>query len=133
MNGAGKELIRQKEYWNGVANEKNFTTPFCHNLYSEYVSKEAVILDYGCGYGRTLSELKEHGYHNLYGVDFSKEIIKRAQINSGNIKYNVINSGLLPFADNSFDSALIFAVLTCVYTDQEQDKHSKRNKKSFKA
>ncbi|WP_456363555.1 class I SAM-dependent methyltransferase [Priestia aryabhattai] len=74
-------------------------------------------MDYGCGYGRTLSELKKQGYHNLYGVDFSKEMIKRAQLNSGDIQYSVINSGLLRFADNSFDSVLLFAVLTCVYTD----------------
>jgi len=114
-------LLKQKEYWNDVANEKNFTTPFRHDLFSKYVSKDAVILDYGCGYGRTLFELKEHGYSNLYGVDFSEEMIKRAELNNEDIKYSVIDSGKLPYADNSFDSVLLFAVLTCVHNDQEQN------------
>ena len=114
-------MLKQKEYWNDVANEKNFTTPFRHDLFSKYVSKDAVILDYGCGYGRTLFELKEHGYSNLYGVDFSEEMIKRAELNNEDIKYSVIDSGKLPYADNSFDSVLLFAVLTCVHNDQEQN------------
>ncbi|MGG5741778.1 MULTISPECIES: hypothetical protein [Bacillus cereus group] len=50
-------MNKQKEYWNGVANEKEFTTPFQLDLFSKYVNKDAILLDYGCGYGRC-SELK---------------------------------------------------------------------------
>jgi len=114
-------LIKQREYWDEVANDKNFTTPFRHDLFSKYVSQDAVILDYGCGYGRTLTELKENGYKSLHGVDFSKEMIRRAVLNSEGINYQVINSGKLPFSNNFFDSVLLFAVLTCVHRDLEQN------------
>lgn len=33
------------------------------------VSKEANILDVGCGYGWVLGLLKEHGYRNIHGID----------------------------------------------------------------
>lgn len=114
-------MIKQREYWDEVANDKNFTTPFRHDLFSKYVSQDAVILDYGCGYGRTLTELKDNGYKNLHGVDFSKEMIRRAILNSGGINYQVVSSGKLPYPTNFFDSVLLFAVLTCVHRNQEQN------------
>ncbi|MFI8709410.1 hypothetical protein ACIGHG_20565 [Bacillus sp. NPDC077411] len=61
-------MNHQKEYWNEVANEKQFITPFQFDWFSKYVNKEAAILDYGCGYGRTLLELKQNQFMNLYGV-----------------------------------------------------------------
>ncbi len=42
----------------------------------------ATILDYGCGYGRTLCELRKAEFINLYDVDFSEEMIKRAKCKS---------------------------------------------------
>ena len=49
--------MEQKEYWNSIADKKEFTTPFDLNEFSNYVKKDMKILDVGCGYGRTLSEL----------------------------------------------------------------------------
>ncbi|MGE7632179.1 class I SAM-dependent methyltransferase [Bacillus paramycoides] len=114
-------MNKQKEYWNGVANEKEFTTPFQLDLFSKYVNKDSILLDYGCGYGRTLLELKEQQFTNLYGVDFSEKMIKRAISNDMAIDFNIVKNGKLPFPDNFFDSVLLFAVLTCVYQNQEQD------------
>ncbi|MED1093699.1 class I SAM-dependent methyltransferase [Bacillus paramycoides] len=114
-------MNKQQEYWNGVANEKEFTTPFQLDLFLKYVNKDAPLLDYGCGYGRTLLELKKQQFTNLYGVDFSEEMIKRAKSNDVVIDFNIVKSGKLPFPDNFFDSALLFAVLTCVHLNQEQD------------
>lgn len=93
-------MIKQRKYWDEVANNKNFTTPFRHDLFSKYVNQNAVILDYGCGYGRSLVELKNMGYKNLHGVDFSKEMIKRAILNSEEINYQVVTSGKLPYPTN---------------------------------
>ncbi|MDU9693994.1 class I SAM-dependent methyltransferase [Priestia aryabhattai] len=115
-------MIKQRKYWDEVANNKNFTTPFRHDLFSKYVNQNAVILDYGCGYGRSLVELKNMGYKNLHGVDFSKEMIKRAILNSEEINYQVVTSGKLPYPTNYFDSVLLFAVLTCLHSDEEQNK-----------
>lgn len=114
-------MNHQKEYWNEVANEKQFTTPFQFDWFSKYVNKEAAILDYGCGYGRTLLELKQNQFMNLYGVDFSEEMIKRAKIFNKDIYFEVIESGKIPFPDRSFDAVLLFAVLTCVYSNEEQE------------
>ncbi|RYL86386.1 bifunctional 2-polyprenyl-6-hydroxyphenol methylase/3-demethylubiquinol 3-O-methyltransferase UbiG [Sporolactobacillus sp. THM19-2] len=82
----------QKEYWNKVASDKRFTTPFRLDLFSRYVAKDDRILDYGCGYGRTLSELSSRHFTHLYGVDFSEEMIQRARFNeSDEMKLSVVN------------------------------------------
>jgi len=115
-------MLNQEDYWNSIADEKQFTTPFQIDLFSKYVDKGAKILDYGCGYGRTLLELKEHQFTHLFGVDFSEAMVKRAQSNGSNdINVALITSGQLPFEDHTFDAVLLFAVLTCVYKNQEQD------------
>lgn len=115
-------MQNQKDYWNKVASDKRFTTPFRLDLFSRYVAKDDRILDYGCGYGRTLSELSSRHFTHLYGVDFSEEMIQRARFNeSDEMKLSVINSGKLPFEDHTFDAVLLLAVLTCVYEDEEQD------------
>lgn len=41
--------------------------------------KEAEIADFGCGYGRHLLELRNKGFLNLNGVDFSKSNIENAE------------------------------------------------------
>ena len=60
----------QIKYWNSVADTKEFTTPFQFDELPNYIDKHAVILDVGCGYGRTLNELKNQGYENLLGIDY---------------------------------------------------------------
>ena len=111
--------MEQKEYWNSIADKKEFTTPFDLNEFSNYVKKDMKILDVGCGYGRTLSELYEFGYKNLYGVDFSENMIKRAKANNPNIDFEV-NEGDLPYKNDTFDSVILFAVLTCISDDDTQ-------------
>ncbi|SHF19722.1 Methyltransferase domain-containing protein [Seinonella peptonophila] len=111
----------QLKYWNSVANEKEFTTDFQNELFSKYVNKDGYILDYGCGYGRTLLDLNERKFTNLYGVDFSEAMIKRAKSHGMPIQFDTVESGKIPFSDNFFDAVLLLAVLTCVYQDQEQN------------
>ena len=111
--------MEQKEYWNSIADKKEFTTPFDLNEFSNYVKKDMKILDVGCGYGRTLSELYEFGYKNLYGVDFSENMIKRAKANNPNTDFEV-NEGDLPYKNDTFDSVILFAVLTCISDDDTQ-------------
>lgn len=112
----------QSVYWNKVADKKYFTTPFRMDLFSKYADNHAEILDYGCGYGRTLTELKNHRFDHLHGVDFSEKMIRRAERDStSSMDLKVIVSGKLPFTDRSFDAVLLLAVLTCVWQDREQD------------
>ena len=43
----------------------------------ESLPTTARVLDYGCGYGRTLAELRDVGWRNAVGVDFSREMVSR--------------------------------------------------------
>jgi SAM-dependent methyltransferase len=69
-------LLNQERYWDKVSDAKEFTTPFQINAFKNYASRESKILDVGCGYGRTLNELHEWGFKNLFGVDFSQGMIE---------------------------------------------------------
>ncbi|WJE55030.1 class I SAM-dependent methyltransferase [Bacillus cereus] len=113
-------MKQQKQYWNEVAHEKQFTTPFRFDLFQTHVKQGATILDYGCGYGRTLRELRKAHFPHLYGVDFSEEMIKRAKLDDMSIHFSVVEDKKLAFPDNFFDSVLLFAVLTCVHSNEEQ-------------
>ncbi len=110
----------QKEYWNKVAQDKQFTTPFHKELFTEIVDKEARILDVGCGYGRILNELYSQGFKNLFGIDFSEKMIKRGQEEFSWLTLNVQADKNIPYEDNSFDSVILFAVLTCIADDKDQ-------------
>lgn len=57
---------------------RNYVIPK-HILAELPVSKEAAILDIGCGYGQFLNRLKEMGYQNLTGIDISEEALKSCQ------------------------------------------------------
>ncbi len=110
----------QIRYWDRVANEKCFSHPLRVDWLADYSNKQARILDYGCGYGRTLAELLEVGYENLAGVDFSEAMLARARLavpKAGLVR----NDGhVLPFKTESFDAVLLFAVLTCIPDNSEQ-------------
>ena len=110
----------QKKYWNKVATDKQFTTPFHNELFSGLVDKEDRILDVGCGYGRILNELYSQGFKNLYGIDFSYKMIKRGKEDFPWLNLNVQEDKMLPYEDNSFDSIILFAVLTCIVANKEQ-------------
>jgi len=58
----------QKQYWDRVAKNKKFTTYLDISLLSKYLDKESLIVDYGCGYGRTLNELFLNDYKNTIGL-----------------------------------------------------------------
>ena len=112
--------MNSKEYWNMVAKDKKFSTPFQMDIYKEYVDKDKKILDIGCGYGRTLKELYDNGYTNLYGIDFSKEMINLANSLYPYINFNIISGNKLDYEDNSFDSVILLAVLTCIPDNSNQ-------------
>ena len=113
--------MNQERYWNKVAGEKEFTTPFQISAFEKYVFKESKILDVGCGYGRTLNELHKCGFKNLFGVDFSQGMIDRGRKLYPHLDMKNSNGGL-PFDDDTFDSVLLLAVLTCIIEDEGQKK-----------
>jgi ubiquinone/menaquinone biosynthesis C-methylase UbiE len=113
-------IKNQKDYWNGVASDKKFTTPFQMELFSEFVDKEDKILDVGCGYGRILNELHSEGFKNLCGIDFSSNMIERGRNQFPWLNLNVQEDKRIPYNDSSFDAIILFAVLTCIIDDDAQ-------------
>lgn len=112
--------MEQREYWNSVSEKKQFTTPFHADRFSKYVNPNAKVLDVGCGYGRTLDELYHIGYRNLTGLDFSKGMIDRGREQFPYLDLRVKDTDKIDMPDESVDAVILFAVLTCIRTNEEQ-------------
>ena len=116
------DINNQTKYWNRVAKNKIFTHPIDTSLLLKYVSKEDRIIDYGCGYGRIVKELTENNFTNVTGFDTSNEIIERG-CRDGVVKLFHFNDiATFPVENNSVDCILLFAVLTCIPSNQAQIK-----------
>jgi SAM-dependent methyltransferase len=110
----------QVSYWDRVANEKRFSHPLKLEWFGRYSHPGARILDYGCGYGRTLAELSQAGFKNMVGVDSSKAMLARARATVAHPILVRNDENRLPFTDESFDAILLFAVLTCIPESDKQ-------------
>ncbi|HBJ95824.1 MAG TPA: SAM-dependent methyltransferase, partial [Lentisphaeria bacterium] len=107
-------MSTQKEYWNSVADTKEFTTPMQSAVFCRYVNRDAAILDVGCGYGRVLSELHTLGFRKLCGIDFSEKLIARGKRQFPYLDLRVMENETIDFPDASLDAVLLCAVLTCI-------------------
>ncbi|NEE03943.1 class I SAM-dependent methyltransferase [Phytoactinopolyspora halotolerans] len=107
----------QVAYWDGVGATKTFTHPVNHAWLAE-LNRDARILDYGCGYGRVMAELSEHGFTDVRGVDPSPALIDRGRRSRPDLRFDVMERPpALAYEAASFDVILLFAVLTCVPED----------------
>lgn len=114
--------MNSKEYWDNAAGNKKFTVPPDLSLLKRLIRTDAVILDFGCGYGRILGELKKSGCLNLYGSDISGKMIEEASREFPDAVFKVNDGTEIPFADSFFDCVILFAVLTCLPEDAAQEK-----------
>ncbi|WP_343208811.1 class I SAM-dependent methyltransferase [Anaerolentibacter hominis] len=112
--------MNQREYWDKAAGEKEFTVTFPFEAWEGYIDRNSRILDVGCGYGRTLNELYQKGYHNLTGMDFSGEMIRRGKRQFPCLDLRIMEEGILDLPDESVDAVLLFAVLTCIRENEKQ-------------
>jgi SAM-dependent methyltransferase len=114
------ELDVQAAYWDSAASTKTFRHPVPLGRLKELLPETALILDYGCGYGRAASELAVSGYPRVIGVDVSREMIARGKSLHTDLDLRHFDGGLLPFDAGSFDCCLLMAVLTGIPTDSGQ-------------
>ena len=113
--------MEQRDYWDSVSDKKEFTTPFQAEEFSGYVGKDALIVDIGCGYGRTLNELSLLGYTNTVGYDFSEGMIARGTRQYPHLDLRIMTDNRIGLPDGSVDAVILFAVLTCIASDTEQE------------
>lgn len=110
----------QLAYWDSVGATKTFTHPLDLGHLTN-LRPTARILDYGCGYGRTMAELSKHGFTDLTGVDLSPALIARGRREYPDLRFDVLDKPpALPYADATFDLVILFAVLTCIPDDAAQ-------------
>ncbi|MFF7467649.1 methyltransferase domain-containing protein [Streptomyces sp. NPDC008092] len=104
----------QIAYWDGVGATKTFTHPVNLRRLAG-VGANARVLDYGCGYGRVMAELSDHGFSDVSGVDLSPTLVERGRELRPDLRFRVLESPPdLDCAPAAFDVVLLFAVLTCI-------------------
>lgn len=112
----------QSDAWNLIAKEISFNLEIDLSGFAKLISKDSIVLDFGCGYGRNSEKLHSKGYINTVGVDSSSEMVERGLIKYPHLSLLHSNSEKLDFPDNYFDSIILCAVLTCIpdYGSKEQ-------------
>ena len=79
------------------------------------ISEDAIILDIGCGGGKTIQILsKKNDYGKIYGIDYSEqEVLDSIRANSKDVeagKVNILQADVIdiPFPENHFDIITAF-------------------------
>lgn len=91
--------------------------------------KSLKILDIGCGDGSLLKEVINKG-HDLYGVDISEEQLKIAEKNGIKTQKLNVDSDLLPFSDEFFDTVICSEVIEHVLLPENILKEVRRTLKN---
>ncbi|MCK4499993.1 class I SAM-dependent methyltransferase [Candidatus Babeliales bacterium] len=72
-------------------------------LLEKFVKPGYSVLDVGCGVGVHARLLKENTNCNIYGIDYSKEMVRSANKNLGGSFMIKGDATKIPFKDSSFD------------------------------
>ena len=116
-----RDIDCQVDYWSRVGPTKPFGHPVNFDRLSAFAGHDAVVLDYGCGYGRVLEALHRDGYRNLIGTDPAADMIAAARKRLPGLTLEpLVNPPHLDLPDASIDAVILFAVLTCVPSDRGQ-------------
>lgn len=107
----------QEQVWDEIATKwNNFREVPSPSVVEFLKDKNGKILDLGCGSGRNLSAMNNKV--ELYGVDFSEQMLKyakkKAKALNLNAEFEKSYTHKLPFKDNFFDSVVCIAVLHCI-------------------
>jgi len=119
LDKANKILEENKATYNEISDEfsntRNYIWPELEEL-KKYVFDNQRVLDAGCGNGR-LYQIFVGKNIDYTGIDFSENLIKRAQEKYGD-HFKVADILNLPFPDQYFDSVWSIAVLHHIPTTE---------------
>ena len=110
----------QTAYWDRSAASKTFAHPLDHDRFVRAVPRDGAILDYGCGPGRLCHELTQLGFTDVHGADSSSAMIQAARVRYPDLRFTNVDGRALPFPDASQSAVLLFAVLTCIPSPDDQ-------------
>lgn len=106
------EVVRFQEFWNEIGFNKSFNDPFFIERLSPWLSKDKQIIEYGCGYGRILNILWEHGYKKTIGFDFASKMLERGNASFPQLNLQLIkHPNKIPMPDQSIEIAILSTVL----------------------
>jgi len=116
----------QEKVWDRIAEEWHEFKNTPSVSATEFINdSEGKILDFGSGSGRNLLNLKKSKKRDLYLVDFSKEMIKRAEQRADElgieIKTKISKLEKVDFPNNFFDSAICVAAIHCIETSEKRE------------
>ncbi len=117
----------QEKVWDNIAPEWHEFKTRPSQTATEFINKsKGKILDFGSGSGRNLLEIKKSKDRELYLVDFSKEMLNRAEERAKKLKLKIITKKFslekTDFPDNYFDGAICTAAIHCVETPAKRKK-----------
>lgn len=108
-------------FWNEVGSQKNFEDPLYMEKLQPFVDLDSKIVEYGCGYGRLMNQLKNNGYINLIGFDFAPNMIKRGKSTYPDLDlFSIEESGSIPLKTSSCDAVIMSTILCCVVDKDHQ-------------
>ena len=125
--------ISQEEVWDNIANPwKEFRAKPIPEAIDFLKTKKGKIPDLCCGSGRNFTKIDG----TIYGVDFSKNMLKYAKEFADREKIKVIlkksSAEKLPFKNNFFDAAIYVASLQCLASEKARKKSLKELYKTLK-
>jgi len=101
------------------------TSTLIHNIVSGYLDCDAAILELGCGSGRHLAHLADHGFENLSGVDINAEAFDVMEehyprlATDGTFHCSPIEDIITDFDDGEFDAVYTVETLQHLHPDVE--------------
>ncbi|SDJ66955.1 Methyltransferase domain-containing protein [Halovenus aranensis] len=93
------------------------------DVLSHYAADSAAVLEVGCGSGRHLNQLRDHGFDNLTGIDINDESFQVMDehyprlADTGSFHTGAIEDILPEFDDNAFD--VVYSVETLQHVHPE--------------
>ena len=113
------ELAARSKYWDGIACELESKCAFPYEDFLKNVSKDAIILDMGCGQGRILEWCYRRGYHHMVGLDWSQRMLLIASNRTSQVPFVMGDCRRVPFKDGTFDACIMSALLTTQALDTD--------------